>query len=94
MIPSTLSYNQAADSVDIDSVLDLCHQIVNAKTKKEKTTLLQSLNKYLGKSQWLLGRNKPSIADIAAFSAIKQVSSSDDLSANLLKWFQRCTSVF
>lgn len=92
--PSILSYVQEADSVEIDSILDLCYQIVSAKTKTAKTTLFQILNKSLGKSQWFLGRNYFSVADIAAYSAIKQVSSSSELSANLGKWFQRCATVF
>lgn len=92
--PSILNYNHEEHSVEVDSVLDLCHQIIKSRTKTEKTSLLQILNKALGKSQWLLGRNNPSIADIAAYSAIQQVCASSDLSVNLGKWFQRCVNCF
>lgn len=94
VVPSLLSYTEEADSIEVDSVLDLCHQIVRAKTKTEKTNLLQSLNKSLGKSQWLLGRDSVGIADIAAYSVIQQVSNSSELNVNLGKWFQRCSTVF
>lgn len=94
ILSTNFNYNNDTDSVEIDSLLDLCHQLIGAKTKTAKSTLLQSLNKSLGKSQFLLGRNGPSLADVAAYSTIQQVSSNNEISANLGKWYQRCTTVF
>ncbi|KAJ8968860.1 hypothetical protein NQ317_016783 [Molorchus minor] len=92
-IRSPLTYDSEPDCIEIDSLLDICYLIVRARTKTERTNLLQMLNKSLGKSQWLLGRGQASVADLAAYSAIKQASNASEISANLGKWFQRCETV-
>ncbi|KAJ8928262.1 hypothetical protein NQ314_019213 [Rhamnusium bicolor] len=93
-IKSPLNYDSDSDCIEIDSLLDICYLIVRARTKTERASLLQSLNKSLGKAQWLVGRSQASIADVAAYSAIKQASNMNEISANLGKWFHRCETVF
>jgi len=91
---TNLSYDSDADSVEIDSLLDQCYLLVRAKTKAERTSILQSFSKSLSKShQWLVGRNRAGIADLAAYSAIRQCLGPNDLGANLTKWYQRCGSL-
>ncbi|KAJ8959962.1 hypothetical protein NQ318_009395 [Aromia moschata] len=92
-IKSPLSYESEPDGTEIDSILDICYLVVRAKTKTERTSLLQTINKSLGKSQWLLGRDQASVADIAAYSAIRQASNTSEISANLGKWFHRCETI-
>lgn len=92
-VKSPLNYHSESDCIDIDSLLDICYLLVRAKTKTERTALLQAINKSLGKAQWLVGRSQASVADVAAYSAIRQATSSNEISANLSKWFQRCESV-
>nr|CAI5851606.1 unnamed protein product [Callosobruchus analis] len=92
-IQSPLTYSLDPNSIEIDSILDLCYLIVRSKTKVERSALYQSLNKSLGKAQWLTGRSQMGIADIAAYSSIKQVSGDNDISAALKKWYQRCELV-
>nr|CAH7737124.1 unnamed protein product [Callosobruchus chinensis] len=92
-IQSPLTYSSDPNSIEIDSLLDICYLIVRSKTKVERAALYQSLNKSLGKAQWLTGRSQVGIADIAAYSSIKQVSGESDISAALKKWYQRCELV-
>ncbi|XP_056641147.1 probable aminoacyl tRNA synthase complex-interacting multifunctional protein 2 isoform X1 [Diorhabda sublineata] len=93
IIDSSLSYSSDPNSVEIDSILDTCHQILRSKTKTERAIHLVTLNKSLGKAQWLGGRNSYSLGDIAAYSALKQASNRNEINANLSNWFQRCKNV-
>ncbi|XP_074033789.1 aaRS-interacting multifunctional protein 2 isoform X2 [Leptinotarsa decemlineata] len=88
-----LNYDSDQDFHEIDSLLDSAYMVVKSRTKTERTSFLQFLNKSLGKSQWLAGRTTASIADIAAYSAIKQVSNAAEMTVNLGKWFQRCETL-
>lgn len=83
---------ESKKAFEIDAVLDLCYSIILLKTKTDRSSLLHSLNKKLGKSQWLFGFETISVADIAAYSAIKQVASSE-ANVNLTKWMQRCENI-
>nr|XP_023027353.1 probable aminoacyl tRNA synthase complex-interacting multifunctional protein 2 [Leptinotarsa decemlineata] len=88
-----LNYDSDQDFHEIDSLLDSAYLVVKSRTKTERTSFLQFLNKSLGKSQWLAGRTTASIADIAAYSAIRQVSNAAEMTVNLGKWFQRCETL-
>ncbi|CAH1112542.1 unnamed protein product [Psylliodes chrysocephalus] len=92
-IPCQLSYDSYFDCIEIDSILDICYLIVRAKTKTERAGHLVTLNKYLGKSQWLGGRKTLGVADVAAYSSLKQAASSNEINSNLTKWYQRCETV-
>lgn len=87
---SDLNYESDPNSVEVDSILDHCYLLVRAKTKTERTNILQVFNKSLSKSQWLVGKTRAGVADIAAYSAIKQSVAPNDLSVNLGKWYERC----
>lgn len=90
--PELLQYETSENVFEIDSVLDICYCIVRSRTKTERSSLIQSLNKKLGKSEWLCGHSKITIADIAASSAIKQ-SAENELNQNMAKWMQRCNAI-
>ncbi|CAH1971972.1 unnamed protein product [Acanthoscelides obtectus] len=90
---SPLTYNSDPNSIEVDSILDVCYLIARSKTKVERAALYQCLNKSLGKAQWLIGSSQIGIADLAAYSAIKQVSGDSDVNATLKKWYQRCELV-
>ncbi|XP_060530031.1 aminoacyl tRNA synthase complex-interacting multifunctional protein 2 isoform X2 [Cylas formicarius] len=87
---SKLNYDCDPNSYEIDSLLDECYLLLELKRKTDRSSVLQSFKKSLGKAQWLAGRSELSVADIAAFSAIKQCNVSGDLSGNLSKWYERC----
>ncbi|KAF5283151.1 hypothetical protein FQR65_LT02663 [Abscondita terminalis] len=89
LMPDLLRYETEKDVFEIDSTLDLCYSLVRAKSKTERLGLIQSLNKKLGKSQFLCGHSEMTIADVAASSAIKQVAL-NEITQNMTKWLQRC----
>lgn len=78
-------------SYEVDSLLDVCYLISIAKNKTARTKLLQTLNKSLGKEQFLNGK-KLGVVDLAAYSTIKQIGS-NELTVNLTNWLQRCQTV-
>ncbi|XP_066245116.1 aminoacyl tRNA synthase complex-interacting multifunctional protein 2 isoform X2 [Euwallacea similis] len=90
---TNLSYDSDRHSLELDSLLDQCYLLARTKTKAERTNIFQVLNKSLGKFPWLVGRDQISIVDIAAFSAIRQSGISNELNANLTKWYQQCASL-
>lgn len=83
----------AVESVKIDSVLDLCHELSFADSPKAVNSAFSILGGKLGSGQWLVGRSEPSIADVAAWSAIKRLDSKK-LPGNLSGWFTRCNDLF
>lgn len=85
-----LEYEQR-NSFDIDTLLDTSYTIAEAKTKTERTTLLQSIYKMLGKNTYLTG-SQITIADLSVYSAIKQTGAKD-ANATLTKWLQRVESL-
>lgn len=91
-INPSFNYDCLDKPYELDIVLDTCYRLVRCNTKTERSKLIQTFNKYLGKGQWLCGRNEITIADVAAASAIKQVAESD-IGVNLSKWYQRCQAV-
>ncbi|XP_030753214.1 probable aminoacyl tRNA synthase complex-interacting multifunctional protein 2 isoform X2 [Sitophilus oryzae] len=84
-----LSYDSDVKSNEIDSLLDQCYLLVRAKTKTERSEILQTLQKSLSKSQWLAGRSQPSVLDVAAYSAVRQCHLAKDLNVGLGKWYER-----
>ncbi|XP_019866982.1 probable aminoacyl tRNA synthase complex-interacting multifunctional protein 2 isoform X2 [Aethina tumida] len=87
-----LSYEQDPEVFEIDSLLDVSHSLISSKISSERSQLVTHFIKSLGKSDYLMGRNKISVADLAAVSAIKQVATKD-ISSGLSKWVQRCESI-
>ncbi|XP_069695056.1 probable aminoacyl tRNA synthase complex-interacting multifunctional protein 2 isoform X1 [Periplaneta americana] len=81
-----------ATSARVDGILDICYTLARSRTVKEQQSLIRSLNSQLGKSQFLAGGDRISVADIAAWSVLKQ-RSLQGLSANMNKWLQNCSQV-
>lgn len=92
-IISQLSYDSDPDSLELDSLLDQCYLLARAKTKTERAGILQVLSKTVNKSSWLAGRDQLSVADLAVYSVIRQRDVSNELSASLTKWYQKCASL-
>ncbi|XP_046429192.1 probable aminoacyl tRNA synthase complex-interacting multifunctional protein 2 isoform X1 [Neodiprion fabricii] len=81
------------DASKIDSLLDLCHELSFQKSRMHANSVFATLAGNVGNGQWLLSRSSPSIADVAAWSAIKQLDD-PNLPGNLTSWFKRCDNVF
>lgn len=92
-IDSQLTYDSDPDSLEVDSLLDQCYLLFRAKSKTERAGILQALSKTVNKSSWLAARDQPSVADVAAYSVIRQREVSNELSASLTKWYQKCASL-
>lgn len=84
----TLSIVQSAE---IDSVLDICHElIVGATNSKDRQALLKKLNVKLGKESYFGGGDRISVADIALYSAVRQLNvTAKDLTPTLNSWLKR-----
>lgn len=89
---SSLNYDSDKSSVETDSILDQCYLLVRASTKSERANMLRVFSKSLGDAQWLVGKSKAGIADVALYSAIKQCSETK-LNVNLGKWYERCEAL-
>ncbi|CAH0555322.1 unnamed protein product [Brassicogethes aeneus] len=86
---NVLSYEYDSDVSEIDSLLDVSHALISTKSTPEKTKLIQHFIKSLGKSSYLIGKTKITVADIAAVSALKQVAPSS-INGSLSQWVKRC----
>lgn len=82
-------------SLEIDSALDLCHQLfVAGNNAKERLTMLRALSTKLGESSFF-GGDEFAISDIAVSSAFKQLTvSSKDIAPNLNNWVKKASSLF
>ncbi|XP_032667410.1 uncharacterized protein LOC116842383 isoform X2 [Odontomachus brunneus] len=77
----------------IDNVLDLCCR-VRYQTSRDKTDeLMAILYRELEQSRWN-GKDEPNIADIAAWSTIKQFSSNKRLPHIIQRWYDICEKSF
>lgn len=81
-----------ATSARVDGILDTCYTLARSRTVKEQQSLIRSLNGQLGKSHFLAGGDRITVADIAAWSVLKQ-RSLQSLSANMNRWLQNCSQV-
>jgi len=88
-IPSNLSYKHQTSSWEIDSLLDICHRLQAQTSAKERQSVVPSLNSKLGKNPWLSGPNI-SVADLAAWSIIKQGDYQKELTVSMKNWFKKC----
>ncbi|XP_066595116.1 probable aminoacyl tRNA synthase complex-interacting multifunctional protein 2 isoform X2 [Prorops nasuta] len=75
--------NGTAHVYEIDTILDLCYAL-HYREASDVTTIFSLLEKKLEQKQF--GNNKYTIADIAVWSSIKQISSKK-LPSKLSKWF-------
>ncbi|KAI4461155.1 aminoacyl trna synthase complex-interacting multifunctional protein [Holotrichia oblita] len=91
---STSSMNyETSNPFELDSILDTCYTLIQSKTKTDRSAAMHIINKKLGKSQWLCDRSEYTIADIAAYSSLKQIPQ-NEINVNLTKWLQKCEHTF
>lgn len=82
-------------SIEIDSALDLCHQLfVAGNNAKERLTVLRALSSKLGQRSFF-GGDEFAVSDIAVSSAFKQLTvSSKDIAPNLNTWVKKASTLF
>lgn len=82
-------------SLDIDSVLDLGHQLfVAGNNAKERLPVLRALSDRLGNRRFF-GGDEFAVSDIAISSAFKQLTvSSKDIAPNLSTWAKQASVLF
>lgn len=75
----------------VDSVLDICHQLVSKPSKGDRQSFINSLGQILGKSSNFFNSKEVSAADVAVFSTLKNVCGNNvkELPANLSSWLQK-----
>ncbi|KAF5272118.1 hypothetical protein FQA39_LY01200 [Lamprigera yunnana] len=89
LVPGLLRYENETNLHEIDSALDLSYCLAQAKTKTDRMGFIQALNKKLGKGKFMCNSSELTIADIAAYSAVKQITT-NEITQNMSKWLQRC----
>lgn len=95
--PKEFGYGDAdlMQSLEIDSALDLCHQLfVAGNNAKERLTVLRALSNKLGERRFF-GGDEFAVVDIAVSSAFKQLTvSSKDIAPNLNTWVKKASNLF
>ncbi|KAJ9598491.1 hypothetical protein L9F63_010811 [Diploptera punctata] len=84
--------SEPAMSARVDSILDTCYNMARSTTVKDKQSLIKVLNSHLGKNEFLTGGSSISIADVAAWSVLKQIDA-QNLTNNMNSWLQRCSQL-
>ncbi|XP_065267844.1 aminoacyl tRNA synthase complex-interacting multifunctional protein 2 isoform X2 [Emys orbicularis] len=84
--------HNAVTSTLIDSWVDTAIFQLKEGSNKEKAAVLRSMNTTLGKTPWL-GGNELTVADIVAWCALQQTSSSNAIPANVQKWMKSCENL-
>ncbi|KAM7151838.1 aminoacyl tRNA synthase complex-interacting multifunctional protein 2 isoform 2-T2 [Macrochelys suwanniensis] len=84
--------HNAVTSTLIDSWVDTAIFQLKEGSNKEKAAVLRSMNTTLGKTPWL-GGNELTVADIVAWCALQQTSSSNAVPANVQKWMKSCENL-
>jgi len=88
--PSVLAYENDRTVVAVDNLLDSVTSLLWAPPR-ERQPILRPMAVNLAKSSFLNGE-KFGIADLALFSAIKQLGLESDLQPELRKWFVQVTN--
>uniref|UniRef100_A0A8C8RA90 Aminoacyl tRNA synthase complex-interacting multifunctional protein 2 n=1 Tax=Pelusios castaneus TaxID=367368 RepID=A0A8C8RA90_9SAUR len=84
--------HNAVTSTLIDSWIDTAIFQLKEGSNKEKAAVLRSMNTTLGKTPWLVG-NELTVADIVAWCALQQTSSSNAVPSNVQKWMKSCENL-
>lgn len=88
--PNELSYeDQGQLTTTNDAILDICYQLAQKLSPKERQNHLQQLNQRLGKQKFFNGENGVSIADLAVSSVLKNSSTGKELPGSLGSWQAR-----
>lgn len=87
--------NDPATSARLDDLLDTCYSLARCSTVKEQQSLIRALNSYLGKSQFMAGGDRISVADVAVWSVLRQIDVQPQraLSSNMNKWLHDCSQL-
>jgi hypothetical protein len=85
--------NDPVTSARLDDVLDICYSLARCSSVKEQQPFIRALNNYLGKSQFMAGGDRISVADVAVWSVLRQidVEPQRDLSYGMNKWLHDCS---
>lgn len=88
--PNEYGYEHSiVGAAEIDSILDVCHQLTTASVHKERQAILKKFNVKLGQTDYFNGRTL-GIVDVAFHSAIQQLNiTAKDLTPTLIKWQKR-----
>lgn len=81
------------NTVQIDRILDLSHEMIHQKSSKMRNVILALLNEKLASYKWFCDESVPGIPDAAVWSAIKQISMRK-LPSNLISYYERCENIF
>lgn len=76
-----------------DGILDSCYRVRWQTSRGETDKALSALHDRLKQTHWT-GKGEPSIADIAAWSTIKQYPSNAKVPRPLHEWYERCERFF
>lgn len=85
----------AADIVtatQIDVLLDVAASLLRCQSS-QSTSMIKSLGAKLGRAPWFIGVDRPSLADIVLWSAVKQRSVGTQLTDNVRQWINRCDNL-
>ena len=75
-------------ATQIDTLLD--HAAVLLHGSGDIAGALKSLGQQLGKKKWFVGNDRPSLADIVIWSAVKQCHLAATAPDNVRQWLARC----
>jgi len=75
-------------ATQIDSLLDHAATLLHGNC--DTSDSLKSLGLVLGTKQWFVGADKPSLADILLWSAVKQRRLASSAPDNVRQWLARC----
>uniref|UniRef100_A0A1B0ANL2 Uncharacterized protein n=1 Tax=Glossina palpalis gambiensis TaxID=67801 RepID=A0A1B0ANL2_9MUSC len=92
--PQEYRYEDSPLCNEIDTVLDICYQLLRCTIPKSKANMLKALHNRL-KNQQYFGGNTMSAADIGVHSSLKRMPgiSDKDLTPALLEWRNRAAQV-
>lgn len=92
--PKEFNYeNNVELSTEIDSLLDLCYQLVNCQNTRERSAHLRILNAKLKKTPYF-GGESISILDVIISSTIYQLPVIGDLPPSLSSWLSKVKTDF
>lgn len=75
-------------ATQIDSLLD--HAAVLLHSNTDTSSAVKSLGQLLGRKKWFVGTDRPSLADIVIWSAIKQRRLAAAAPDNVRQWLAKC----
>jgi len=74
-------------ATQIDSILDHAAAVLHGS---DTSAIVKSLGQLLARKRWFVGNERPSLADIVMWSAVKQRCSDAMVPDNVCQWLARC----